>query len=230
MHKSYLIWDLPLRLFHWLLVLTFGLLWLTAELGSEYMQYHMYCGYFMLFLIGFRLVWGFVGTKHAKFINFFPTFKRIKGYLTSDTNKRNSAVGHNPLGAIMVFVMLALLLAQAVSGLFITDDIFTSGPYNGVLEGDWQKLANRTHDIAFTLLQACVALHIVAIVFYKIVKHKDLIRPMLTGKKSSADVEEGAAIKHSKLLIALVVAVIVAVFVYWLVVINAPVIEAYYYY
>jgi len=231
MKKDYLIWDLPLRLFHWLLVLTFGALWLTAELGSEYMEYHMYCGYFMLFLLGFRVIWGLVGTTHAKFINFFPTLSRIKNYVVPKSSKENNKVaGHNPMGAIMVFLMLSLLLAQAVSGLFITDDVFTSGPYNGVLEGDWQKLANRVHDLGFTLLQAFVALHVAAIIFYKVVKKTNLVKPMFTGKKSSEDVTEASSIKHSKLLIALVVAVLVAVFIYWLVVVNAPVIEEYYYY
>lgn len=231
MKKDYLIWDLPLRLFHWLLVLTFGALWLTAELGSEYMEYHMYCGYFMLFLLGFRVIWGLVGTTHAKFINFFPTLSRVRNYLAPKSSKENNKVaGHNPMGAIMVFLMLSLLLAQAVSGLFITDDVFTSGPYNGVLEGDWQKLANRVHDLGFTLLQAFVALHVAAIIFYKVVKKTNLVKPMFTGKKSSEDVTEASSIKHSKLLIALVVAVLVAVFIYWLVVVNAPVIEEYYYY
>lgn len=231
MKKNYLIWDLPTRLFHWLLVLTFGALWGTAELGSEYMQYHMYCGYFMLFLIGFRLVWGVVGTTHARFSSFFPTISRLKTYLkTTPTQEKLNTPGHNPLGAIMVFGMLLLLLAQAVSGLFITDDVFTSGPYSGVLEGDWQKLANRVHDVCFTLLQACIALHIAAIIFYKGVKNKNLVKPMITGKKSSGDVNAEVSIKHSKLILALVVAAIIAVIVYWLVVINAPVIEEYYYY
>jgi len=169
----YLIWDLPLRLFHWLLVITFLALWLTAELGSEYMQYHMYCGYLMLFLLCFRLIWGVLGTTHAKFATFFPTWTKLKSYLSEPSS---SVPGHNPLGAAMVFVMLALLILQAISGLFITDDVFASGPYYGALDGDWEKLFNRLHDVCFTLLQVCVALHLVAIVFYKISKGKSLVR------------------------------------------------------
>lgn len=189
------------------------------------MQYHMYCGYAMLFLLTFRVIWGFFGPTHARFVQFFPTVKRLKSYLAG-----NDTPGHNPLGAGMVFVMLLLLFAQAISGLFITDDVFSSGPYYGVLEGDWQKLANRVHDICFTLLQLCVALHLVAIAFYRFARKKDLVRPMLTGKKSNDDVTAKDEIKSSKLIPALLIAAAVAAFVYWLVVINAPVIEDYYYY
>ena len=230
MKVRYLIWDLPTRLFHWLLVLTFSALWITAELGSEYMQYHIYCGYFMLFLVSFRLVWGLIGTTHARFFVFFPSWQRLKSYINTfgSSNARETA-GHNPLGALMVVMMLLLLLLQAVSGLFITDDVFSSGPYYGVLDSSWEKLFKRLHDICFTLLQICVALHIAAIVFYKIVKKKSLVLPMVTGKKSAEDTKAEDEIKSSKLIRALIIAVVIAVFVYWLVEINAPVMDDYYY-
>lgn len=231
MKANYLIWDLPVRLFHWLLVSTFLAQWITAELGSEYMQYHIYCGYFMLFLLSFRVLWGLIGTKHARFLSFFPTWSRLKSYLKpAPTCDRLEPAGHNPMGASMILVMLVLLFAQSISGLFITDDVYSSGPYYGVLEGDWEKLCNRLHDICFTLLQVCVSLHVAAIAFYKIAKNKNLVLPMLTGKKSSDEVKAEDAINGSKLAIALVLALIVAAFIYWLVVVNVPVIEDYYYY
>jgi cytochrome b len=231
MKTHYLIWDLPLRLFHWLLVSTFFSLWITAELGSEYMQYHMYCGYFMLFLLCFRIIWGIVGTTHSRFLSFIPTWPRLKSYLKpSSTYDKLKPAGHNPLGAGMVFLMLLLLSAQAISGLFITDDVYSSGPYYGTLEGDWEKLFKRLHDVCFALLQACVALHISAIAFYKIAKKKSLVLPMLTGKKSSKDVNANDAINGSKLILALLVTAVVAAFIYWLVVINVPAAEDYYYY
>jgi len=229
MKTHYLVWDLPLRLFHWLLVLTFSGLWLTAELGSEYMQYHVYCGYFMLFLLTFRVIWGILGTQHSKFVSFFPTFSRVRAYLTPKPNQIEPA-GHNPLGAMMVFLMLLLLFTQAISGLFITDDIFTSGPYNGVLESRWEKLCDQLHYWCFTLLQVCVLLHLAAMVFYKIKKNKNLVVPMFTGKKSSDEISEQEGIKHSKLFLAVIIAIAVAAFVYWLVVINAPVLDVFYYY
>ena len=231
MTTQHLIWDLPLRLFHWLLVLTFAGMWLTAELGSEYMQYHVYCGYFMLFLLTFRVIWGIFGTTHSRFVSFFPTVARLKNYLKPDTNMNyQEPAGHNPLGAIMVFLMLILLITQAVSGLFITDDVFTSGPYNGVLASELEKLCGQLHNICFTLLQVCIALHLAAMVFYKIIKKKNLVKPMITGKKSSDDADKAEAVKHSKLILAFIVAIAVAAFVYWLVVINAPVIDDFYYY
>ena len=171
MKTYYLIWDLPTRLFHWLLVSTFLAQWITAELGSETMQYHIYCGYFMLFLLSFRLVWGLIGTKHAQFLSFFPTWSRLKSYLKPASKyDRFEPPGHNPMGASMILVMLILLFAQAISGLFITDDVYSSGPYYGLLDGDWEKLFNRLHDVCFTMLQVCVAIHVSAIAFYRFAK------------------------------------------------------------
>ena len=230
MKNFYLIWDLPVRLFHWFLVVTFCGLWLTAELGSDYMQYHTYCGYFMLFLLTFRILWGVVGTTHSKFISFAPTPNRIKTYLKPSTDQPDKIPGHNPFGALMVFVMLVLLLIQAISGLFISDDVFTAGPYSGSVASDLEKLFGRLHDLCFTLLQICIGLHLVAIGFYKIAKKMNLVKPMITGKKSEDEVNSEQQIPHSKLLTAFCVALASAVFIYWLVVLNAPVIEDYYYY
>jgi cytochrome b len=231
MKEKYLVWDIPTRLFHWLLVMTFACSWATYELGSDYMQYHVYSGYFMLFLLSFRIVWGFVGTVHARFSSFFPTLNRVADYLqAAQVGNNTNTAGHNPLGAAMVFLMLLLLLGQVVSGLFISDDVFTQGPYYGAVEGNWEKLFNSMHDLCFTALQICIALHVAAIVFYKLVKKVNLVLPMFHGKKSADEINENDAIENSRLAVALLVAILAVVFVYWLVVINAPVIEEFYYY
>ena len=130
----------------------------------------------------------------------------------------------------MVFLMLLLLTLQAISGLFISDDVFSSGPYYGSVGDDLEKIFNRLHDVCFTLLQICVGLHLAAMAFYKVGKGINLVLPMLTGKKSSMEVNQKDAIASSKTKIAIIVALCAAAFIYWLVIVNAPVIEDYYYY
>ncbi|MDO6428526.1 cytochrome b/b6 domain-containing protein [Thalassotalea sp. 1_MG-2023] len=221
--KQYLIWDLPIRLFHWLLVGTLLALWYTSENGL--IENHIKCGYFALSLIVFRIVWGIVGTRHARFIAFFPTPSRLKKFLL----EKREPPGHNPLGALMIILMLVLIGLQATSGLFIDDDVFSSGPYYGVLSSELEKIMNTIHHNGFDFILIASALHIVAIAYYRVVKKKDLIKPMLTGKKSQKDVNENDGIPHSKIITFIVTAAAVGFFIYWLVVLNAPVMEEFYY-
>lgn len=249
MANKLLVWDLPLRLFHWLFALSLMLLWLTAELGVDYRQYHFYLGYFVLFLLIFRVIWGFIGTRYARFSEFFPTFKKIYSYnkkeinqlvsqekLKASANKdtkhgnelsHSEPLGHNPLGAIMVFVMLLLALMQATSGLFISDDILFDGPYFGVLSSTWQSVANNVHHYAFNGLLAAIAMHISAIIYHEKCKKHPLVIPMINGKKLVNNPSD--AITHSALIKALFVAMLSAGCVYWIVVINAPVIDDYFF-
>lgn len=223
--KHYLIWDLPTRIFHWGLVLCLLGLWYTAESEGEYIDLHMKLGYVVIGLLCFRLIWGIIGTRHARFMSFVPTPTKIKAYV----KRPSDYPGHNPLGALMVFALLALVLVQASTGLFIDDDIFSAGPYNGVLSSSLESLMNTIHHNGFDLILIAAAIHILAVAYYWRVKGKNLVKPMLTGKKSEKDVRSDDAINHSKLLIALFVVVVVALFVYWLVVLNAPVVEEFYY-
>ncbi len=228
-HKK-LIWDLPLRLFHWLLVLAILGSWYTSEQEGEMVDQHMQLGYFILGLITFRLVWGFAGTKHAQFKHFMPSPRSVYSYAKqfNDPSAPKYA-GHNPLGSVMVVLMILSILTQAISGLFINDDIFSSGPYYDFFGSEFSKLMKTIHYYGFDVMLILIGLHLSAIYFYWWRKKMNLVAPMITGKKHAKDVREDDQIKHSKLLIALVVAVIIAAFVYWLVVINAPVIEEFYY-
>ena len=226
--QQYLIWDLPVRLFHWLLVVAIAGSWYTSEQGSELIDYHMLFGYLIMGLVLFRVIWGVVGTKHARFSQFYPSPTRIKGYLRSGSEQGNSFAGHNPLGSLAVFAMLSLLILQTVSGLFIDDDVFSSGPYHGSVSKSIEKVMSFLHHNVFDVLTIFIGLHLLAIVYYGIRKKQKLIKPMITGKKEADSVNQADAIKHSKLLTALVLALLVALFVYWLVVYNAPVIESYY--
>jgi cytochrome b len=213
-----MVWDLPLRLFHWLLVLSLLASYLTAKGGFEWTQIHFYLGYWTLGLISFRILWGFVGPKHARFSSFIPSPKRLFSYLRT-VGKRDAApaVGHNPLGGLVVLVMILMVAAQAVSGLFVTDDIAWAGPYNPSVSAELAGNLTWFHHLNFDVLIWLMALHVLAIVFYAVYKRQNLVGPMFTGRKSSQIVAEHEAISSSRLITAVVLAAICAGAVYWLI-------------
>lgn len=230
MVKEQLVWDLPVRIFHWAFVCVLIGLWYTSEQDNGLIEIHIKLGYIALGLVLFRIIWGFCGTKHAKFRNFLPNLSQIKIYI-KDARKGNVSnfIGHNPLGSLMVIFILLAVLLQATFGLFISDDVFSAGPYNGVLSKEIEKLFKTLHSNGFNVIATLSFLHIVAVLYYLIFKKQNLIKPMLTGKKLLNNANRNESIRHSKLLRAVLIAIVVMVFVYWLVVINAPVIEEYYY-
>jgi len=228
MTTKYLIWDLPLRIFHWVLVATIAVSWYTADQDNGLIDYHLICGYVALGLMVFRILWGFFGTRHSQFKNFIPTPNKLINYVKQNEQAKEPA-GHNPLGSLMVVFMLTIILLQAISGLFMNDDIFTAGPYNGAIDKDIEAILVFIHRNSFDFILGAIAMHIIAIIGYKKFKNKSLVLPMITGKKSSKDVSESDGIKHSKIILAVIIALAVAAFVYWLVIINAPVVEEYYY-
>jgi len=229
--QKHLIWDLPLRIFHWSFATTILAAWYTAEQEGELIDLHMQLGYIALALLTFRVLWGVIGPKHARFSQFFPSPKKLVSYLTGGKNANESkmSAGHNPLGALMVILMIVLVTMQAVSGLFINDDIFSAGPYYGALGNDVGKVMSFLHHNTFNLMIAAIALHIAAISYYWWVKKQNLVLPMITGKKSADLIDEADVIPHSKIILAIIIAIACSAFVYWLVVINAPIVEEFYY-
>lgn len=129
----------------------------------------------------------------------------------------------------MVFFMLITILLQAVSGLFMDDDIFTTGPYSGSINSSVESVLVYIHRNGFNLILAAIALHISAVIYYERVKKQALISAIITGKKSARMVNKKDSISHSKIGLAILISIVVAGFIYWLVVLNAPVIEEYYY-
>jgi cytochrome b len=209
--KKNLVWDIPVRLFHWLLVLSLFGQWLTTEVLDNFMDIHFYIGYFTLGLIIFRLFWGFFGTRYAKFSSFITGPKAIISYLQSLSSKQKVfTTGHNPLGGLLLPAVLILVGLQAISGLFTSDEIVTAGPY---------------YD-SFDVLMGLVVIHLLAIAWYRWALKHDLITPMLTGQKV---IEASKGITDSKLVRALILAIAVGFFVYWLVAINPTPVAAYYY-
>lgn len=213
MHKS-LIWDIYTRIFHWLLVVCIGLQWLTADLGGDWLQWHARIGYVTLALIVFRIIWGIAGTTYARFISFLPRPKAIKEHLQG---KKTVYLSHNPVGAIMVFALILIILAQGISGLFTTDDIFFDGPLRGLLGSEWQQLADSIHHESFSLLKVLVALHIAAAFYYLWVKKQNLIVPMITGYKRTGKDESITSQYHVRAwLIMLLVAALITFIVQYL--------------
>lgn len=210
--KKTLVWDLPTRLFHWLLVISIIGQYATAEWLDNAVQWHFYLGYFTLFLIVFRLMWGIFGTKYAQFNSFVKGPSAVFEYLTS-LFKRNTppAAGHNALGGWFVLIMLILVGAQAVSGLFLTDDIFLDGPFRAMANEDTLAIMNTIHHWAFEILLYVIAMHILAMVFYTGYKKQKLVPAMLHGKKEGLS-NEGIA--SSLLLRALIIAIVAAGIVY----------------
>ena len=183
-----LVWDLPLRLFHGALALSLVGSWVTAKAGFDWTETHFLFGYTALGLISFRLIWGLLGTTHARFHNFLTGPKsvlRAFGQLKKKTQPGEiSHVGHGPLGGWASVVLLALAMTQAVSGLFISDDIFYAGPYNSAVSDSLADYLGWLHHTNFDILLAAVALHLVAIIWYLLGKNENLIKPMITGKKN----------------------------------------------
>lgn len=210
-----LVWDLPLRLFHWLLVVSLIASWVTAEVGFDWMPYHLYLGYWTLGLLVFRIIWGFVGPRHARFASFLTGPSGLWRYARAlAAGTMIQTAGHNPLGGISVIVMLVLVGFQAVTGLFATDDIVWTGPYNPAVSEATADRLTGLHHLNFNIILAAVALHIMAIAFYFLVKKQNLVAAMLHGRKV---VPEHEAISKSEVVKALIVIVISAGLVYWLI-------------
>ncbi len=173
------IWDLPHRLFHWLLAVSVVAAYITAKIGGELIDWHGRLGIFILGLLVFRLIWGFIGSTHSRFSTFFPTFSRITAYLKGQWQ----GIGHNPLGAISVIALLTAVAVQVGTGLFANDDIAFEGPLFDYIDKDFSDKLTGLHSTTFYILLGFVVLHLIAIVFYRFVKKTNLVKPMLTGKK-----------------------------------------------
>lgn len=183
------VWDLPLRLFHWsLLVCVVGAI-ASIEIGDN-IDVHQYFGYAVLSLLIFRLLWGLVGGEHARFGNFVRGPAAILAYLKNMRAQHGPSVGHNPLGALSVLAMLGVLLFQAVSGLFLSDEIMFEGPLFKYVSGEVAGWLAEAHEANAALIFALIGLHLAAIAFYRLVKRENLITPMITGRKEiPADTE-----------------------------------------
>jgi cytochrome b len=182
-----LIWDPYVRLFHWALVALIGFLWWSGEDGGmDVMDWHMLAGQAVLALVLFRLLWGLWGTRTARFGAFLrgpATLWREAAELAQGRSRDHA--GHGALGGWMVMVLLAVVAVQAASGLFASDDLFTSGPLTHWVGSDAEEWLTDLHHDAFDVLLWLVGLHLAAVlVVYPLRTGINLVRPMITGYKA----------------------------------------------
>ncbi|MGB0958786.1 MAG: cytochrome b/b6 domain-containing protein [Halocynthiibacter sp.] len=179
------IWDLPLRIFHWSLATLVITNLIIGEISPADMSLHFYIGYGIIGLLVFRVIWGLIGPKNARFVNFIYGPRTTFSYLkTLPMRKPSHWVGHNPMGALSVFALLGLLGIQSLSGLFADpEDYINAGPFADQVDAATNQMASGWHETLSSLLIVLVVLHIGAILFYKFWKKDDLITPMVTGKR-----------------------------------------------
>jgi cytochrome b len=211
------VWDLPTRLFHWLIVLTVAFSWYSAETGI--MDWHYRSGIAALVLLAFRLIWGVIGGSTARFTSFVRSPAAVLVYVRRSAGKPIEG-GHSPIGAYSVVAMLLALMVQIVSGLLAVDiDGIESGPLSYLISFDQGRIAANTHEISFSVLQALIALHVLAILYYRI-RGRKLIEPMVTGRDpqlppNAAGVTGGGTARAA-------VALVLAALIGWWINLGAP--------
>lgn len=189
-----LVWDGPVRIVHGLLLLAVLGAWLTRELEGDWFVWHTRCGYAVAVLASWRVIWGFLGTRHARFGNFVRGPNALLHYL----RERVQPVGHNPLGAVGVVLMLVLLLGQAGTGLFANDQVFETGPLFGYVDVSTSDRLTTIHKQLFDVLAIVIGVHVLAVFAHLLLQRDNLIRPMITGRKPADRVPFGEQIDGSR--------------------------------
>ena len=180
------VWDAPLRLFHWILVVAIALAFLSSEEDSVLNDWHVLSGWVAAVLIVFRLAWGFIGGEHSRFSDFIRPSRigeHISGLVRGE---REPSLGHNPLGGLAVVILLALTAVTVWTGAF------------------GGEAAEELHEVIAWVLLAMVAVHVVAVIVMSMLERENLIRAMVTGDKPAAR-HPGARSARSPGAIALLV-------------------------
>lgn len=181
------VWDLPVRIVHWALVVLIAFSWWSAE--NERIQWHVWSGLGVLFLLLFRILWGFLGSSTARFRSFLTGPRRLVAYLRDPAAW--TGIGHTPLGALSVVALLGLIALQVAFGLPLSDeDGIVAGPLNRLVDFETAEIAHDIHEALFNVLLGFIILHLAAILFYRL-RGKRLVGAMLTGR--SRDYPEGTA-------------------------------------
>ena len=209
-HKTVRVWDLPTRVFHWSLVMLVVGSFTSGKIGGNAMLWHGIFGVAILGLLSFRLVWGLVGSTYARFFHFVRGPGAIRDYLRGEWR----GLGHNPLGALSVLAMLAVLPFQAASGLFSNDDIAFNGPLYALVSKDLSDWFTGLHRKSELVILVLVASHLGAVMYYLHRKKQNLIRPMITGVVHNPDPDARPASGGG--VLAFVLAVGVALTVVWI--------------
>lgn len=210
------VWDLPTRLFHWALAV--AVLGLIGTGLNGIMEWHFRLGYTVLALLLFRLLWGFVGGRWSRFASFFYGPGSVVAYLRGRAHP-DHLIGHTPLGALSVFAVLAILALQVATGLMADDEISASGPLTRFVSGEVVSLATGWHKAQGKwIVIALASLHVLAVLFYVLVKRHRLVRPMVTGDKQVSAANGNVAPSRDDAAsrwLALVLFVLCAGVAYW---------------
>ena len=185
------VWDLPVRLFHWVLVILMTVSYVTGRAGGDWMKFHFWSGYAILTLILFRIAWGFVGSTTARFSNFVKGPAAIVTHLRELLGRTGPYdAGHNPMGGAMVVVLLFAVLAQAGTGLFSadTDTGLVTGPLATRIADAMVDKLTAFHHYWVNVLLVLVAAHVAAVLVYLVWKRHNLVRAMITGAKPADEV------------------------------------------
>jgi cytochrome b len=176
------VWDPSTRLFHWAVVILVVAAYVTWQL--DWMDWHARCGYAVLAAVLFRILWGFFGSDTARFTRFLATPRAAAQHLSHVLQREpDRQAGHNAAGGWMVLVLLLLLLVEALSGLYVGNDVADEGPLTEVTPAAVANAITALHSIVWDALLAAVALHLLAILIYAAAKGHNLLRPMITGWK-----------------------------------------------
>ncbi len=174
------VWDLPTRVFHWLLAACIVGSIISVSIGGNAIGWHFRFGYAILTLVLFRVVWGFVGPRYARFSSFPPSLLTAIAYLRGSAPPR---AGHNPLGAFSVYALLVALCVQVATGLFANDDIMWDGPLKNMVSNATSDLLTRAHRLNRFIVFALIIVHLGAIAYYALVKKEALAKSMVHGDR-----------------------------------------------
>ncbi len=207
------IWDLPTRLFHWLLAALVIFSFTTGKLGGDWLTWHFRSGYVIASLLLFRLLWGFAGSRYARFSSFLPSPSRVWRMLRSTGSEvLPASAGHSAIGTLSVYALLIALAVQISTGVFTNDGSFTEGPWVKFVSSAISDRMSTVHYYNHWLVVGLTALHVAAIGFYLLARRDDLITPMITGDKlglAAHAAEDGAAIQLRAAVLAMVAAGVV---------------------
>ena len=213
--NTVVVWDLPIRLFHWLVVIDFVFLVVTGNIGGDWIIWHIRAAYIMSGLVLFRILWGVLGSYHARFHHFVTSPIKVLQYLTALVKGKAPAYyGHNPAGAVMVIILLFALLVQFLAGTVITDDIMWYGPFYGWVTESLASLGTRIHHQMEIILLVLVGIHILAVLFHQLRLKEKLIQGMVHGKKMTTPTPpQTVSVNYLSLTLSIIVA---SIWVWWL--------------
>ena len=181
--RKVVIWDAPTRLFHWLTAVLVAAAYATWRF--DWMDWHVWIGYALLALVIFRLLWGFFGSETARFAEFLTTPRTAFAHLAHIFRREpDREIGHNPAGGWMVLLLLALLLGESLSGLYVNNDVAVEGQLTESVPAPISNLIDALHTYLWWVLLAAVTLHVLAVALYWAAKGQNLVLPMITGRKT----------------------------------------------